>query len=154
MQFSSGDVPGGRASARGVPWLTALSLFFFCLLASTSQSWAGDYDVDFGAEVRGAMDAGSVTCRFDRLCDANLESLGLSLTIDVSSNDPRSAHIRLYGSDLSCCYFALAEEFKTIDLREPLSKIPFYRGRASRYLFIQNEYAGTLYIRIRRRRDR
>jgi hypothetical protein len=155
MQFASGDLSEGGASARHVPWLGALSLFFFCLLASTSQSWADDYDVDFGAEVRGVKDAGSVTCRFDQVCSANIEALGLRLTIDVLPEDRRSAQIRLYGSDLSCCYFAGAADSKTIDLGEPLSKVPFYRGRpAQGELLIQNEYVGTLYIRIRRRRDR
>ena len=34
------------ASARYVPWLGTLILAFLCLIASTCQSWAADYDVD------------------------------------------------------------------------------------------------------------
>lgn len=152
MQFASGDLSEGGACARHVPWLGTFSLFFFCLLASTGQSWAGDYDVDYGAEVRGAEAVGSVACRFDKVCSASIEALGLRLSIDVLPYDPRSAQIRLYGSDPSCCYFAGAADSKTIDLGERVSKVPFYRGRpARRLLLIQNEYVGTLYIRIRRR---
>jgi len=52
MQFTRGDLSESDASARHIPWLVTLSLFFFCLLASTSQSWADDYDVDFGVEAQ------------------------------------------------------------------------------------------------------
>jgi hypothetical protein len=146
----------GKVDYAATPsWLGTLSLFFFFVLASTSQSWADDYDVDFGAEVRGAKDAGSVACRYDQVCSASIEAFGLRLTIDVLPNAPRTAHIRLYGSDPSCCYFAGAADSKTIELGEPLSKAPFYRGRpAQGDLLIQNEYAGALYIRIRRHRER
>jgi hypothetical protein len=143
------------ASARYVPLLGTLILFLFCLLASTGRSWADDYDVDFGAEVRGAKDAGSVRCRFDQVCSADIEAFGLWLTIIVLPYETRSATIHLYGSELSCCYFVGAADFVNIDPAKPLSIVPFYRGRpAQGALFIQNEYAGTLYIRIRLHRNR
>jgi|SRR5579871_5999648 len=158
-QFASGDLSESDASAHHIPWLVTLSLFFFCLLASTSQSWADDYDVDFGVEARGAENVGSVSCRLDQACSATIEALALRLRIDVLPYDPRStqrsAQIHLSGSDPSCCYFAGAADSKTIDMGERIAKVPFYRGRpARRLLLIQNEYVGTLYIRIRHRRDR
>lgn len=150
-QLASGELSGGGASGRRVPWLGPLILFFLCLLASTSQSWAADYDVDFGVEVRGARDAGSLRCRFDQGCSTNIDALGLRLSIVVLPYDPGNAHIHLYGNDSSCCYFAGAADSKTIDVDGPLSRIPFYRGvPAQGALFIQNEYVGALYIRVRR----
>lgn len=158
MQFTRGDRSESDASARQIPCLVILSLVFFCLLASTGQSWADDYDVDFGVEARGAENVGSVSCRFDQVCSATIAALSLRLTIDSLPYDPRSAQrsaqLHLSGSDPSCCYFAGAADSKIIDMSERIAIVPFYRGRpARRLLLIQNEYVGTLYIRIRRRRD-
>ena len=89
-QLACGERSEVDASGRRVPWLGTLISFFFCLLVSTSQSWAEDYDVDFGAEVRGAKDAGSVACRFDQVCSADIEAFGLRLTIIVLPYDTRS----------------------------------------------------------------
>jgi hypothetical protein len=116
----------------------------------TSSSHADDYGVDFGVETQLGEDAGSLMCVFDQVCSAKIDSLGLRVTIDVFRSHPKNAYVYLYGRDLSCCYFADAARSITIDPHEPLSRVPFFSGRpAQGALFIQNEYAGTLYLRFR-----
>ena len=118
-------------------------------LLSGSSVLAADYSVDFGAETNAGKDAGTLTCPFGQVCDAKMESIGLRVSIDVFRSDPERAHVRLYGGDLSCCYFAYAADSITVDPRKPLSRVPFFKGaRARGGLFIQNEPAGTLYLRF------
>ena len=148
---ASGKLPERDASSRRVAGLGTVILSFLCLLASTSQPWADDYAIDFGVEVRGAEDTGSLRCRSNQGCGTNIDALGLRLSIILLPYDLGHAHIHLYGNDSSCCYFTGAKDSKTIDVDGKLSKIPFYRGVPARgALFIQNEYVGALYIRIRR----
>src|SRR5882724_9273500 len=128
--------------------ITAILALFGTLLSGCSVL-AADFTVDFGAETDAGRDAGTLTCLFGQLCDAKMESIGLRVSIDVFRSDAERAYVRLYGGDLSCCYFAYAADSITVDPRKPLSRVPFFKGaRARGGLFIQNEPAGTLYLRF------
>jgi len=110
---------------------------------------AADYSVDFGVETDAGKDAGSLTCLFDEICDAKLESLGLIVSLIVFRSNPERASVHLRGGDLSCCYFDGAADSIAIDPRKPLSRVPFFKGaRARGALFIENERVGTLYLRF------
>ena len=118
-------------------------------LLSGSFALAEDYSVDFGADTDRGRDAGTLDCRFGKVCHAKMESLGLTISLDIFRSDPVRARIRLYGGDLSCCYFAYAADSIAIDPHKPLSRVPFFKGaRARGGLFIQNERAGILYLRF------
>jgi hypothetical protein len=124
-----------------------------CALAGvftpSRASFADDYDVAFGVETKHGQDFGSVTCPFDEVCSAGIDSLGLRITIHVIRSDPRRAYVYIYGRDLSCCYFAGAARSITVDPHEPLSRALFFSGQPARgYLLPQNEYAGTLYLKF------
>jgi hypothetical protein len=130
--------------------LTTMIFALAGVLTPSTASLADEYDVAFGVETKLGQDFGSVTCSFNEVCSARMDSLGLRVTILVFQNDPRRASVDLYGRDLSCCYFAGAARSKTIDPHEPLSRVPFFSGQPTRgYLLPQNEYAGTLYLRFR-----
>jgi hypothetical protein len=61
----------------------------------------------------------------------------------------------LHGDDSSCCYFAYAKDSITVDPAEPVSRFLFFRGvGARRGVFIENEPAGTLFLRFRLLRDK
>jgi hypothetical protein len=78
-----------------------------------------------------------------------MESLGLTFSVDIFRSDPVRAHVRLYGSDPSCCYFADASGSITIDPFKPPSRVPFFKGtRARGGLFVQNERVGALYLKF------
>ena len=110
---------------------------------------AAGYSVDFGAETDAGKDAGSLVCLFDETCAAKVESLGLRISIIVFHSNPERAYVDLHGGDLSCCYFAGAARDTIIDPRQPLSRVPFFKGAAAKgALFIQNDRAGTLYLRF------
>jgi hypothetical protein len=128
--------------------ITAILLLLGTLL-SASFALAEDYSVDFGADTVRGRDAGTLHCRFGYICDAKMESLGLIVSVDTSRGDPPSAHIRLNGGDLGCCYFAGAAGSMTIDPRKSLYRVPLFKGAGARgSLFIENERMGTLYLRF------
>jgi hypothetical protein len=78
---------------------------------------------------------------------------GIRISLDISRVDPAEARVRLYGGDLGC-YFAYARNTITVYPHEPLSPVPLFKGaRARGNLFIENERAGTLYLRFHFRRD-
>jgi hypothetical protein len=55
----------------------------------------------------------------------------------------------LNGANVGCCYFAYAKESIVVDTRTPLSRVPIFRGmRPKGGLFIENEHAGTLYLKF------
>jgi hypothetical protein len=121
-------------------------------LLTRGVALAADYSVDFGAETQAGKDAGTLYCRLDQVCYAKMASLGLTVSLDVPRSDPAEANVGFYGGDLSCCYFANDRHTITIYPREPLSPIPFFKG-ARANLFIENERAGTLYLRFHFRQD-
>ena len=129
--------------------ITAILLLLGTLLSGSSVL-AADYSVDFGVETDTGKDAGTLTCLFDQICDEKVESLGLRVSIDVLRGYPERAHVRLYGDDLSCCYFAYAADKIIVDPRKPLSRVTFFKGAQARGgLFIENERMGTLYLKFR-----
>ena len=121
---------------------------------SSGAALAEDYSVDFGVETPAGKDAGTLQCRLDRECHAKLQSLGLTISLDVSRGNRPEARVRLYADDPSCCYSAYAHDTITVYPREALSPIPFFKGASARgNLFIENERAGTLYLRFHFRHD-
>jgi hypothetical protein len=120
------------------------------VLTPSGASLADDYDVAFGVETKLGQDFGSARCHFDDVCSARMDSLGLIINISRFRDEPRRATVRLYGRDISCCYFAGAADSITADPHEAISRVPFFSGRSARGgLYIQNEYAGTLYLKFR-----
>jgi hypothetical protein len=123
--------------------------------AWNSSAIAADYRVEFGAETPTGKDAATLECRFSEICSGKLESLNLTVSIYAVRSKLERAYINLDGSDLSCCLFAGAADSITVNLRRPLSRVPFFKGiRAKGGLFIENERAGMLYIRFNLSRDR
>jgi len=121
---------------------------------SSGAALAEDYSVDFGVDTQAGKDAGTLQCRLGQECNAKMPSLGLTISLDVSRSDPNEAKVRLYGGDPSCCYFANDRDTIRVFLRQPVSPIPFFKGaRARGNLFIENERAGTLYLRFQFRSD-
>lgn len=119
------------------------------ILLSGSSALAEDYSVDFGADADRGRDAGTLHCRFGQICDAKLESLGLTVVVDISRGDPASPYVSLNGHELDCCYFAYGKD------HTPLSRVPLFKGEGARGgLFIENERMGTLYFRFHFHRDR
>src|SRR5258708_29012263 len=114
-----------RSNARS-PITAVLALLG--ILLSGCSALAEDYSVDFGVETDAGKDAGTLTCLFGETCDAKLELLGLRVSIYVFRSEPGRASVYLYGGDLSCCYFAYAADSIHIDTREPLSRVPFFKG--------------------------
>ncbi len=120
-----------------------------------SSALAADYRVDFGAETSAGKDAGTLNCLFDKICGTKLESLGLRVSVYMSRREPERASINLYGGDPSCCFFAGAADSMAINSLQPLSRVPFFEGAGARGgLFIENQRAGTLYLRFNFFRDR
>jgi hypothetical protein len=129
--------------------LTTAILALIGIFLSDSSALAADYSVDFGVETDAGRDAGTLMCLFGQICDLKMESLGLRVSIHTFRSNPERASVRLYGGDLSCCYFADAADSIAIDTHERLSRVPFFKGdRARGALFIQNERVGTLYLRF------
>lgn len=125
-----------------------LSVFIFGSFAAKADG----YEFAFGVQTKHGEDFGSVTCHFNDVCSARIDSLDLRVTLLWFRNEPGRASVDLYGKDSSCCYFAGAARSKTVDPREPLSRVPFFSGEPARgYLLPQNELAGTLYLKFRSR---
>lgn len=134
--------------------LTAI-LVVLATLLSSSSALAADYDVEVGAETGAGKDAGVLRCVFDRLCAVPLPALGLKASIYVSRKEPGLADVSVYGDDPSCCYFTDASDSIDVDSVKPVSRVPFFRGaRARGGLFVQNERAGTLFLRFHFLRDK
>jgi hypothetical protein len=130
--------------------LTTMIFALAGVLTPSTASRADDYDVAFGVETKLGQDFGSVTCPFNEICSARMDSLGLRVTIHRFRDEPRRASVRLDGRDITCCYFAGAADSITVDPQKPLSRVPFFSGQPARgYLLPQNEYAGTLYLKFR-----
>jgi hypothetical protein len=135
-----------RTHARSL-FTAVLAVIGLVLLGS--YGFAADYIVEVGADTDAGKDASSLTCVFDETCSAKIESLGLRVRTFVFRDEPERAYVELYGSDLSCCYFDFAASKKIIDPRTSLSRLPLFKGVGARGgLFIQNERAGTLYLRF------
>jgi hypothetical protein len=129
--------------------LIVLTFALAAVLTPSGASLAEDYRFAFGVDTKHGQDFGSVTCVFDEVCSARMESLDLRVTIHIIRSDPRRAHVRLYGRDISCCYFAEAADSIIVDPQKPPSRLPFFSGGSARGgLHIENEYAGTLYLRF------
>jgi hypothetical protein len=123
-------------------------------LLTSGAAHAEEYSVEFGAETPAGKDAGTLDCRLDQVCHAKMQSLGLTISLDVSRGNHLEASVRLYGVDLRCCYFAYARDTVSVYPHEPLSPIPFFKGARTRgNLLIENERAGTLYLRFHFRQD-
>ena|SRR2546423_1451453 len=121
-------------------------------LLSGGRALAADYSVDFGVETSAGNDAGSLSCMFEETCGADLNSLGFRLTLLAFRRSSDRVAIRLYGRDLSCCYFAYAADSMTVDRRTTFSKVQFFKGTGAKGgLYVQNERAGTLYLRFNSR---
>lgn len=134
-----------RSSAAAI-----LVLLLLSTLSSVSHAVADDYRVDFGAETDRGRDAGTIDCRFDRSCHAELKSLGFSVYVRIRRGDAsRLAHVSLSGYELGCCYFADASDSITVPSSNSPSRVPLFKGmRARGALFIENQRVGTLYLRF------
>jgi hypothetical protein len=135
-------------------------LFASCVLLSallffnSGAAKADEYEVAFGVQTKRGQDFGSVTCDFNDVCSARIDSLDLRITMLWFRDEPGRVSINLDGKDISCCYFAGAAISKTVDPHEPLSRVPFFSGEPARgYLLPQNELAGTLYLKFRSHGD-
>ena len=114
------------------------------ILFLANLALAAGFSVDFGADTNRGRDAGTLDCRFGQVCHAKMESLGLTVSLDIFRSDHSRAHVCLYGGDLSCCYFVDAADSIIIDPHKPLFRVPFFNGaRARGGLFLQNETAGA-----------
>jgi hypothetical protein len=126
----------------------AVLLAFISILLSASATLAEDYSVDFGADTDRGRDAGTLHCQFGKSCEGKMDSLGLGVGLLISHRDD-TAQVRLNGADVGCCYFAYAKDSIVIDARTPLSWVPIFKGMRSKGgLFIENERAGTLYLKF------
>ena len=124
------------------------------VLLSSSIVVADDYRVDFGIKTKAGEDVGTITCQFGEICDENVASLGLRISILIFRSRRELASVHVNGSDLSCCYFGGASDSLDVDTHQPLSRAVFFQGaRARGALFIQNKPAGTLFLRFSLFRD-
>jgi hypothetical protein len=131
-------------------FVTAIVLFSFFLSASSAV--AADYSIDFGAETSSGKDGGSAACLYAEACDAEMKSLDLRAEIFVYRSNPERAFVHLYGYEPRIYYFDGAADSITLDTRKSLYRAPFFKGAAARGgLFIENERAGTLYLRFHSR---
>ena len=127
-------------------------------LSSEGSARAEDYSVEFGVDSAAGRDAGTLTCQFEETCAARMESLGLRVTFYLSrrypfprNSDQVSVHLD-DDNDIGCCFFADAADSIKIDLHQKLSRVPFFKGiRARGALLIENERAGTLYLKFQSR---
>ena len=125
-----------------------LALCVVGTLLSNSPAVADGYSLDFGAETDRGKDAGTIRCRFDQACDGKLESLGLTVRVEVSRGKSLYARVRLDGDSLDCCYFAGPASSLVVDPEKP-NPVPLYKGMGPRgALFIENQRVGTLYLRF------
>jgi hypothetical protein len=130
----------------------AALLALISILLSASATLAEDYSVDFGADTDRGRDAGTLHCQFGKACDGKLESLGLTIRLQMDRGSFAFADVRLEAGELGCCYFANTTSSIVIDPRKTLSRVPLFRGRGPRgALFIENKPAGNLYLRFRPR---
>ena len=122
-------------------------------LLSGSPVLAEEYSVDYGVESDAGRDAGTLTCRFDQICSAKMESLGLNVSFYLSRHDPDRVSVHLYSYNvIGCCFFAGAADAIRIEPHQALSRVSFYKGvRARGALLIENERVGTLYLRFHSR---
>lgn len=111
---------------------------------------AADYTVEIGADTRMGKDAGSLTCRYDSLCEGELKAVGLRLTVHLRRPPLGPASVSLSGDDLGCCYFGDGRDKISLDPREPLHRLPIFKGERERGgMVVQNEPVGELYLRFR-----
>ena len=119
------------------------------ILLLSGPALGADYSVDFGVETSANKDAGSLDCYFEKTCRAEMEPLGLWITFLVLRSGPGQVTIHLYSRDITCCYFAYAADKIEIDPHRRVAPVPFFRGGGARGgLYIENERAGTLYLRF------
>jgi len=119
------------------------------LLVSANAALAEDYTVDFGADTDRGRDAGTLYCWLGKACEGKMESLGLKVRVLVSPTNTATARIELNGTNAGCCYFAYAKDSVIVDARASLSRVQMFRGMRSRGgLFVENEGAGTLYLKF------
>lgn len=125
-----------------------LALCVVGTLLSNSPAVADGYSLDFGAETDRGRDAGTISCRFDEVCKGKLESLGLTVRVEVSRDKSLFARVRLDGDNLDCCYFAGPVSSIVVGAEKP-SHVPLYKGMGPRgALFIENQRVGALYLRF------
>lgn len=78
-----------------------------------------------------------------------MESLGLTVRLQMDRSSSVFADVRLEAGELGCCYFANTASSIVIDPRKTLSRVSLFKGRGPRgALFIENEPAGNLYFRF------
>lgn len=137
-----------RAFARNSATVV-LALFVFGTLLSNGAAVADGYSLDFGAETDRGRDAGTINCRFDQACVGKLESLGLTVRVEVSRRESPYARVRLEGDNPGCCYFAGPSNSIVVDPKKP-NPAPLHKGMGPRGgLFVQNERVGVLYLKFR-----
>lgn len=118
-------------------------------LLSGGVAQAADYSVEIGADSQMGKDASSLICRYGSFCDGELKALGLHVAVHLRHPPFGAASVRLSGRDLSCCYFEYGRDEISIDPREPLYRLPIFKGKKARGgMVVQNERVGDFYLRF------
>lgn len=118
------------------------------LLAGVCGARAESYRVDYAVKVQAGEAAGSVTCRYDRRCIADLKTLQMRLAISIPRDYRGRADLVLDGKD-SCCLFDGATRRPSVNPRQPSLRLRLFSGEAARGLeYIENEPIGVLYLKF------
>jgi hypothetical protein len=124
-------------------------LALFGMLIFVDRALAADYTVEFAVQTDHGDEVGTVTCSFGDSCIGRMESLGLYFDIIIDRSQPEEATVFMHSYEVGCCFFDGAAASAKVDSSKRLSLFPFYKGHAARGgLFIENHYAGTLYVNI------
>jgi hypothetical protein len=117
------------------------------VVASFGRAYAADYTIDFAVRTKHGDEVGAIACSFGDTCIGRMRSLGIYFDAMVDRGSSEEATVFMHGSDVSCCYFSGAATSTTVDTRKRLAQVLFYIGHAARGgLFIENHYAGALYL--------
>ena len=124
----------------------AQALAFALLLVNTPAS-AKDYRLDFVVKTPTGSDAGSVVCPYGR-CVVKVEQLRLTIAVYLWREHADQALISIEG-EAGCCFFAGGARTQGIVPLNPPPRLPFFVGQPGRgLLYVQNEPAGDLYLRL------
>jgi len=129
--------------------VTAVLALLVGTFLSKSPAVADGYRLDFGAETDRGRDAGTIECQLDQACDGKLESLGLTVRVEVARGKSLYARVKLDGDNPDCCYFAGPTSSIFVVADKPLNQVPLFKGMGARGgLFIENQRVGALYLRF------
>lgn len=116
-------------------------------LLSSASAFAGDYSLTYAIDANGKNDAGKIeTCEYDKVCDIESASLGLSISLSFIKPNHRWVELDIFGP-VGCCYSADADWTFNLEIKPGLLRVPIYQGRARRgNEFVRNKRFGILYL--------